>query len=118
MTATQFLGAFNDNLFKQMLLLLCVQVKLTTDTDYQSVTLASFAVPFVLFSGFAGWLSDRNSKRRIVVLAKVAEIVVMTLGMLVFFFGDPLRGQQVPLLLGVMFLMGTQSAFFGPAENS
>lgn len=111
MTATQFLGAFNDNLFKQLVLLLCVDIALQDrGQDYQGRAGILFAAPFILFSGFAGYLSDRNSKRRIVVLAKVAEIFIMALGMLAFAAGS------LPALFAVLFLMATQSAFFGPSK--
>src|SRR5207248_10293310 len=75
MTATQFLGAFNDNLYKQAALLVCTDMALKQNSsiDLQDVALALFALPFVIFSGFAGYLSDRTSKRRIVVLCKIAE---------------------------------------------
>ena len=83
MAATQFLGAFNDNLFKQLVLLICIDVAQKTESSdvYQPVAQALFALPFVLFSGFAGFLSDRLSKRRIVVLCKGIEIGVMLAGM-------------------------------------
>jgi len=108
MAVTQFLGAFNDNLFKQIVLLVAA---VSVGGDRQSLAMGVFALPFVLFSGFGGYLSDRHSKRRIIVLAKIAEIVVMGCASLAFFAG----GHLVPLL-AVLFLMGTQSAFFGPAK--
>ena len=108
MTATQFLGAFNDNLFKQLMLLIAIVV--ATKIDRQPVAAAMFAVPFVLFSGFAGYLADRYSKRRIIILAKVAEVFVMLAGMAALAHGD------FTVLLVVLFCMGTQSAFFGPAK--
>src|SRR5207302_7763325 len=71
MTATQFLGAFNDNLYKQVVLLLCIDIARQHGTrDYQPYAQELFALPFVLFSGFAGYLSDRISKRRIEVICK------------------------------------------------
>jgi acyl-[acyl-carrier-protein]-phospholipid O-acyltransferase/long-chain-fatty-acid--[acyl-carrier-protein] ligase len=110
MVGTQFLGAFNDNLFKQLMLLLALKV---AARDMQPVAMFVFSLPFLLFSGYAGYLSDRFSKRNVIVLSKVAEIVVMALGMLGFLlflqFG-------FPGLLLVLFLMGTQSAFFGPGK--
>ncbi len=115
MTGTQFLGAFNDNLFKQLMLLLAIPVgKLSSvQQDRQAIATIVFALPFILFSGYAGYLSDRYSKRRVIVLSKVAEIVVMTLGLFAFFnyaaFG-------YTGLLVVLFLMGLQSAFFGPGK--
>lgn len=119
MTATQFLGAFNDNLFKQLLLLLSVavatgaSVSATGSKDLQWVALFVFSLPFILFSGFAGFLSDRHGKRRVIVLSKVAEIVVMLLGMaaLIAYTSTGLIGP-----MAVLFLMGTQSAFFGPGK--
>lgn len=110
MTATQFLGAFNDNVFKQLILLLAMRV---ADRDLQPVAMAVFSLPFLLFSGYAGYLSDRHSKRRVIVASKVAEIVVMTGGLIAFFSFDNF---QFTGLLVVLFLMGTQSAFFGPGK--
>ena len=75
MTATQFLGAFNDNLYKQFVLLVAVvSVADASSEDRQSLAMAAFSLPFILFSGFGGFLSDRYSKRTIIVLCKVAEI--------------------------------------------
>jgi MFS family permease len=125
MTATQFLGAFNDNLFKQLLLLLLLSVSAVAAAgsaeasseaggeDMQWVAMFVFALPVVMFSGFAGYLSDRHSKRTVIVLSKVAEIVVMLLGMAAFavYSTTGLTGALV-----VLFLMGAQSAFFGPGK--
>lgn len=115
MTATQFLGAFNDNVFKQLLLLLAVPVgaSAVTESDEQGLATRVFSIPFILFSGYAGYLSDRFSKRRVIVLAKVAEIVIMLLGLIGFLAFD-LVGYKG--LLVVLFLMGTHSAFFGPGK--
>ncbi len=67
MTATQFLGAFNDNLFKQALLLLFVAVPVDGGTrDLQWIGTLVFSVPFILFSGYAGFLSDRHGKRTVI----------------------------------------------------
>lgn len=111
MTVTQFLGAFNDNLFKQLVLLLCVDLALEDRTqNYQGVATIVFALPFVLFSGFGGFLADRYSKRAIVVLCKALEIVIMLLGVLAFLWGS------LPALMAVLFCMAAQSAFFGPPK--
>ena len=130
MISTQFLGAFNDNLYKQLMLLLAIPVavaavaggagglagaELAADEggDIQGWATLVFSLPFVLFSGYAGYLSDRYSKTPIIVLCKVAEIAVMFLGLLAFYFYDNLgiAGTWV-----VLFLMGSQSAFFGPGK--
>ena len=84
MNFTQFLGAFNDNLFKQVVLLLSIAAvkaeegKVVSEDD-QWLPMLVFAAPFLAFTGFAGYLSDKFSKRTIIVLCKVAEIVVMAL---------------------------------------
>ena len=128
MTITQLLGAFNDNIFKQILLLLLVRVVMEAggaSRDMQWVGQLVFAAPFVLFSGTAGWLSDRFSKRTIIVLSKVGEVVVMAAGMIAFAMMTPqvlaADGNAVtPMLpwfaIGVLLLMGMQSAFFGPSK--
>lgn len=108
---TQFLGAFNDNLYKELVLLFCVDHARDQGSDhFQAIAGAIFAVSFILLSGFAGWLSDRNSKRTMIVLCKVAEIVVMLAGM--FAFG----ANSIFWLMAVLFVMGSQSAFFGPPK--
>jgi MFS family permease len=115
MTATQFLGAFNDNLFKQLMLLLAIPVgaEAARKADEQGIATMLFSLPFVLFSGFAGYLSDRYSKRTMIVLCKVAEIGIMLLGMVGFLAYARIG---YPGLLLVLFLMGTHSAFFGPGK--
>jgi MFS family permease len=110
MIVTQFLGAFNDNLFKQLMLLLALKV---AGQDRQWEAMFVFSVPFVIFSGYAGYLADRHSKRAIIMLAKVAEILVMLMGLAAFLsFG---RWGFTGLFV-VLFLMGTHSAFFGPSK--
>src|SRR5437762_12118808 len=115
MTATQFLGAFNDTLFKQLMLLLAMPVGAAAAqrADEQGLATMIFSLPFVLFSGFAGYLSDRYSKRTMIVACKCAEVGIMLLGMIGFlaFGAFGYRG-----LLVVLFLMGTHSAFFGPGK--
>lgn len=107
---TQFLGAFNDNLFKQLVMLLCVDRASRGGSDEQGLAMVLFAWPFIAFSGFAGFLSDRFPKRTIIVLCKVAEIAIVLLGLIGF------RTGSLPVLLGVLCLMGVHSAFFGPSK--
>lgn len=119
LVATQFLGAFNDNLFKQVVLLLFIAVPIGgVSRDLQPLAMLLFALPFVMFSGYAGYLSDRHGKQRVIVLSKVAEIVVMGLG-LICFCVHGYSGMTLPLVIGlgsVLFCMGAQSAFFGPGK--
>ncbi len=115
MAITQFLGAFNDNLFKQLTLLLATPTAANAALakDRQGEAQMIFAAAFLIFSGFAGFVADRFSKRLIVICAKIAESGIMFLGFLCFFtYGrDGLNA-----LFVVLFLMGTHSAFFGPAK--
>lgn len=116
MTITQLLGAFNDNLFKQLVLLLCVDAAISQQGDWQPVAMALFAIPFVLFSGLGGYFSDRSGKRPVIILCKVAEIGVMLLGTIAFFVGGMSPELLLILLFIVLFCMSTQSAIFGPAK--
>jgi len=118
MAVTQFLGAFNDNLFKQLMLLLATPAIVAAgaaqvEKDNQWKATVVFAGAFVLFSGVAGWLADRTSKRTLIILAKAAEIVVMLFGMVGFFYYEQIGFTG---MLFVLFLMGMQSAFFGPPK--
>ena len=107
--AAQYCGAFNDNLFKQLILFLAAR-ELFPDSDKQGVATAVFALPFVVFSGVAGDISERYSKRTIIVAMKVAETVIMLTGALA------LQQRSWAGLLVVLFVMGTHSAFFGPSK--
>ena len=119
--ATQGLGAFNDNVFKQLVLLLGIGY-LMAGVEYQAVVQFLFALPFLLFSGLAGDISDRLSKGRLMVMCKLAEIIIALLGVGVFLLMSTTAADsgQTPvylwLLAAVVFLLGTQSAFFGPPK--
>ena len=109
---TQFLGAMNDSVFKNALIILTLY-RLAVDGNGQIlVTVAAgvFVLPFFLFSATAGQIADKFEKSRLIRRIKLAEILVMALGAAALHLGDPI------LLIGVLFLMGTQSAFFGPLK--
>src|SRR5713101_4781351 len=112
---TQFLGALNDNLFKNALVILfAFQVSgamFSTDTLVNLAT-ALLTLPFFLFSTTAGQIADKFEKSRVIRVVKLFEIAIMLLGAL------GLHRHSVPLLLAVVFLMGTHSAFFGPVKYS
>lgn len=118
MAVTQFLGAFNDNLFKQLILLLSISTVVNGESsemdDQQWLAMFVFAVPFLVFTGIAGYLADKLGKRGIIVACKVAEVLVMALGALGFSIYS--NNQSLTFLYCVLFLMGAQSAFFGPAK--
>ena len=107
--ATQFLGAFNDNAFKLVIFLMAARV-LDDSTNFVTLAGALFSLPFILFSEYAGFLADRFSKKTVMVWAKVAEIAVMLLGGFALWRGD------LTAMAVVLFLMGSQSAFFGPSK--
>ncbi|NOY30206.1 MAG: MFS transporter [Planctomycetes bacterium] len=115
MTVTQFFGAFNDNLFKQLILLLSITIAADgSTTDSQGTVMLIFSMPFLLVTGIAGYLSDKIGKRSIIVVCKVAEIVIMALGGIAFALYS--QSASLTLLYCVLFLMGAQSGFFGPAK--
>ena len=113
---TQFLGAANDNLFKQAIGILTVYRLLAADPGQAQalVTAAGgiFILPFLLFSSLAGALADRMEKSRLMRLIKIAEVTIMIAGAIGLFAGDPYG------LLFVLFLLGVHSAFFGPLKYS
>ncbi len=119
--ATQGLGAFNDNVFKQLVLLLSVGY-LAGDVEFQAVVQFLFAVPFLIFSGLAGDLSDRYSKGWLMTVCKVAEIAIALAGVAAFFavVDNASDSTRVPIYLWLLalvaFCLGTQSAFFGPPK--
>ena len=105
---TQFQGAFNDNAFK-FIVIFMVLGKATAD-NWAPLVGFVFAVPFILFSAFAGQLATRYSKRFVTVGTKIAEVGIMILAILGFVLNSD------ALLVVVVFLLSTQSAFFGPSK--
>ncbi|MEH6630265.1 MAG: acyl-[ACP]--phospholipid O-acyltransferase [Halopseudomonas aestusnigri] len=113
---TQALGALNDNVFKNALVVL-ITYRLA-DTSALSpqvmVTLAAglFILPFFLFSALAGQMADKFEKSRLIRIIKYYEIVIMSLAAYGFITHSP------NYLMAVLFMMGTQSTFFGPLKYS
>ncbi|HYR36125.1 MAG TPA: MFS transporter, partial [Burkholderiales bacterium] len=110
----QFLGAMNDNAFKQALVILLAYqtsafTALSSDT-LQNVAQALFILPFLLFSATAGQLADKYEKRNLITLIVALELVIMLLG------AAGLLLKDLTVLLAALFLGGTQSAFFGPVK--
>jgi acyl-[acyl-carrier-protein]-phospholipid O-acyltransferase / long-chain-fatty-acid--[acyl-carrier-protein] ligase len=126
---TQFLGATNDNLFRWLIafiggdlavhdpafrwLVSWVNSNPTAETYKEiavSAGLAMLVLPFIVLAAPAGYCADRFSKRTIIVSCKVAEIILMILGVIVILHGN------VWLMFCTLFLMGSHSAIFGPSK--
>ncbi|MFH0879415.1 MAG: acyl-[ACP]--phospholipid O-acyltransferase [Lentisphaerota bacterium] len=111
LNATQSLGALNDNIFKLLVIFFAIAFAGPEKaSQILGIGGAIFVLPFLLFTAGSGSLADRLSKRNIIVAAKVLEVVVMALGLLAFL------QQSTLALYGVLFLMSTQSALFGPSK--
>ena len=110
----QFLGAFNDNVFKQALVILLAYqtasyTTMSSDT-LQNLAQALFVLPFFLFSATAGQLADKYEKSRLITITVAIELAVMALGAVGLFT------QNLALLLAALFLGGVQSTLFGPVK--
>jgi MFS family permease len=110
---TQFLGAFNDNLFRTamvMLVIYGIYRDPQQEATFSAIAGALFIAPFFLLSALAGQLADGFDKARIVRIVKTAEIAIMVFGAL------GLLLHNIPLLLFALFAMGVHSTFFGPIK--
>lgn len=111
---TQFLGAFNDNLFKTAMLFLITfhlaGVDLRSAATMVTAAAGVFILPFFLFSGIAGQLADARDKAAIARAVKLAEVVILGIGGVALLLGS------VPLLFATLFGMGTHSTVFGPVK--
>lgn len=111
---TQFFGAFNDNIFKNVLLLFVAFAGAgalpISSNLFINLAAGLFILPFFLFSASAGVLADKYEKSWFIRKVKLAEIGIMCLGAIGFIT------ESYVILLILLFLMGTQSAFFGPVK--
>lgn len=111
--ATLFQGAFSDNFFKfTLIFIFLAQHKddLEFSSEVGAYAAMLFAIPFIIFPGFFGAFADRVSKKRIITTTKYLELIIMTIGGFAILSGNP------TFLWGMLFLMATQSAMFGPAK--
>ena len=113
---TQFFGAFNDNVFKNALIILIAfqgSQFIEADADLLiNISAALFILPFFLFSATAGQWIDKYEKSRSIRIIKLIEVLIMLIAAFAFVQGYLL------LLIALLFFMGTQSTFFGPAKYS
>ncbi len=119
---TQLLGAFNDNLFKNAMVLFVVySVYNSEEAEGQFSALASgiFILPFFLLSELAGQLADMRDKARIIRIVKACEIAIMLVGgagLVLAWQGVAVHTFAIPLMLAALFAMGVHSTFFGPIK--
>lgn len=113
---SQLLGAFNDNLFKNGLTILIAfqAANVSQESSHTLVNIAAglFILPFFLFSPLAGQLADKFEKAMLIRNIKLLEIAIMLFGAVAFII------ESTAMLIGILFLMGTQSSLFGPVKYS
>src|SRR6476620_2327367 len=108
---TQFLGAFNDSLFKQAVVLFVTYQLYSNpakELQFSAIAQGLFILPFFIFSALSGQLADDHDKARLIRIIKLAEIGIMILG------GAGIMLANIPLMLAAVGLMGVHSTFFGP----
>ncbi|BBB11795.1 MFS transporter [Sphingopyxis sp. FD7] len=119
---TQLLGAFNDNLFKNAMVLFVVYGVFNdeaSETLFSAVATGVFILPFFLLSALAGQLADTRDKARIIRIVKLCEIVIMLvggLGLILAWLGFAVHLLAIPLMMLALFAMGVHSTFFGPIK--
>jgi hypothetical protein len=120
--ATQMLGAFNDNLFKNAMVLFVVYGVFNSEeqeTLFSAVATGLFILPFFLLSALAGQLADTRDKARIIRIIKFCEILIMLVGgagLVLAWMGWAVHLAAIPLMMLALFAMGIHSTFFGPIK--
>lgn len=110
---TQFLNAFNDNLFKAAMVILVIYTIYNDpakEAGFSALAGGLFILPFFLFSALAGQLADSRDKALMIRIVKTAEIGIMVFG------AAGLLLHNIPLMLAALFAMGSHSTFFGPIK--
>ena len=120
--ATQLLGAFNDNLYKNAMILFVVYTVYNSEAEearFSAIASALFILPFFLLSALSGQLADMRDKARIIRIVKTAEIGIMLvggLGLTLAFQGIMVHTLAIPVMLAALLAMGIHSTFFGPIK--
>jgi MFS family permease len=119
---TQLLGAFNDNLFKNAMVLFVVYSVYNderSETWFSAIATGVFILPFFLLSALSGQLADARDKARIIRIVKFCEILIMlagAAGLAMAWMGIAVGTAAMPLMLLALFAMGVHSTFFGPIK--
>jgi acyl-[acyl-carrier-protein]-phospholipid O-acyltransferase/long-chain-fatty-acid--[acyl-carrier-protein] ligase len=109
---TQFLGAFNDNVYKMIVSVGAVAMAADRLAGSRNLALAGavFVLPYIVFAGYAGQIADRFSKTRVLQFTKAFEILIMLAGI------AALCARSLDMLMVVLFLLAFQSNMFSPAK--
>lgn len=119
---TQLLGAFNDNLFKNAMVLYVVYSVYNSEAEearFSAIASALFIIPFFVLSALSGQLADMRDKARIIRVVKFCEIPIMLVGgagLVMAWQGIAVSAVAIPLMLLALFAMGIHSTFFGPIK--
>ena len=116
---TQFLGAFNDNLFKTAMVVLVIYQIYSDpakEASFSALAAALFILPFFLFSALAGQLADGRDKAWLIRIVKTAEIAIMVFGAVGLMLHTVHQTLSIALMLMALFAMGVHSTFFGPIK--
>ncbi len=119
---TQLLGAFNDNLFKNAMVLFVVYSIYNSEAaeaQFSAIASGVFILPFFALSAISGQLADMRDKARIIRIVKACEIGIMLVGgagLIMAWKGYATSSLAIPLMLAALFAMGVHSTFFGPIK--
>lgn len=119
---TQLLGAFNDNLFKNAMVLYVVYEVYhseAAEARFSALASAVFIIPFFVLSALSGQMADMRDKARLIRIIKGCEIAIMLvggIGLALAWKGIALHTLAIPLMLLALFAMGVHSTFFGPIK--
>lgn len=111
---TQFMVALNDNLFRWLIIPIGKYAVGWSDSPDKVRMLGAvvFLVPYLIFTSYAGFCTDRFNRKKVLVSCKIAEVIIILMGT------AAILAQSVHFMLVVLFLLGAQSAFFSPAKYS
>ena len=110
---TQFLGVVNDNFFKYLIVFLLIELQGIQETSMIMTTIGIvYVLPFLLFSSYAGLITDQFSKKWMIFILKLTELIIMIFGIVAFSFKSSWASYSL------LFLLSVQSAFFSPPKYS
>ncbi len=107
----QFVGAMNDNIFKLLLIYFCIMIEGNRASSFiLSLTGAIYVLPFLFLASISGTIADRYSKKKIIVITRGVEIIIMILGIVGFALKSPV------IAFIALFCLASHSAIFAPCK--